>query len=739
MRKSNFIKILITALTFCLLLGAIVGVTAAATEAGADSASELYLDGKVKSNVEYSSKTYLYYGVKKTDVLAEDVEGLKLKVEDTEGNLVFYSYPTEDGDYYVFVTQGVPAKELNTKEVVTVMSGDKAISSPITWSVQDYLFSRLYKDGYAEDTDSLERALYYDLLKYGAVAQELLNKDAVEKIGDIVYVSAPAAVASLGKFDEPTKVVLKHDNANTPAGSAFLGWEYAMYDDFGSVIKSGRAADNSSIVADGYVTFKPVYDERNVESFDDDSIDSTIFSSTGATSTTVADGKHAAVKGSASVNSIVTGVKVDGADMAVAEMKLNFVRTAGSDNAYIMVATSSGTTDASNGVYWCYLANKNGYVQVNTEYAYDGLTGCNSSGRNGYSVSKNSSAKWGQEFTLRVEYYEGAFGGRAATEAGNAEDYAHVKIYINDELIHTSATLYGKGFYQSAKDNGYYSGNVVAPVDAESIRYMHFQIGSSSCNGTLYTDDVWMKQMNKADNAEFEKLGDDAYTDDFDFSSILGEITTNSNSDYAWSNKLTIYADHGMLAKNKVYIEEDTVTGNKYLHFNKTSKDDRVNSTTGAVGSSSTMGIKSFVSYADANANTAKLTLKMKLDGMTGFASQITLHSNGSSVGASPIVLSIPNTDDGEWVNIEIIYKITEIDKETKAPIDYVAYVYANGEMTGEWTTHRGTMFNVSQLTEIRYYFNNNTIGDMYLDDISFQLLYIEGNDPTEVDTSAAE
>ena len=60
MRKSNFIKILITALTFCLLLGAVIGITAAA-EGESGNESTVYLSAAdVQSNVEYSSRTYLY-------------------------------------------------------------------------------------------------------------------------------------------------------------------------------------------------------------------------------------------------------------------------------------------------------------------------------------------------------------------------------------------------------------------------------------------------------------------------------------------------------------------------------------------------------------------------------------------------------------------------------------------------------------------------------------------------------
>ena len=134
MRKSNLTKILVAILAFSLLLGAIVGITTAADE------GDVYLENAdVERNVQYESKTYLLYRVKKSAIKAEDEATLCMQIAGADGAVIGKVTPKLDGNYYVFTTQGVPAKELNTKEVVTVMSGDKAISPAITWSVEDYI------------------------------------------------------------------------------------------------------------------------------------------------------------------------------------------------------------------------------------------------------------------------------------------------------------------------------------------------------------------------------------------------------------------------------------------------------------------------------------------------------------------------------------------------------------------------------------------------------------------------
>ena len=226
MSKSRFIKILVATLTLCLLLGAAIGVSAFAAE---EDATEEYAIKYVSKNVEYGSKTYLYYAVAEDYIPEADrAEGkVWMNVYNADGSFAFKQFPEAELVYidvlkancYIFKTRGVPAKELNTIEMVQVVTESGAKSALESYSVEEYLYQRLYKEDFAAKTeadgkDYIRRNLYYNLLKYGAIAQQLLAPDAEDKIGGVSYVEADAATASLGRFEEPTKVVLRHDETN---------------------------------------------------------------------------------------------------------------------------------------------------------------------------------------------------------------------------------------------------------------------------------------------------------------------------------------------------------------------------------------------------------------------------------------------------------------------------------------------------------------------------------------------
>ena len=156
MRKSNISKILVAILAFSLVLGAVIGITAAADEAE----STVYLENsQIERNVEYESKTYLLYRVAKSAINDGDEAGLYLQISDVNGNTVGAVTPEEDGNYYVFKTQGVPAKELNTIQVVNVDGVEIGITA---LAVANVVISDT-EVGYADNFKNLMRALvaYY--------------------------------------------------------------------------------------------------------------------------------------------------------------------------------------------------------------------------------------------------------------------------------------------------------------------------------------------------------------------------------------------------------------------------------------------------------------------------------------------------------------------------------------------------------------------------------------------------
>ena len=776
MKKSNLIKILITALTLCLLLGAIAGVTAMAEDAGEDSG--VYLEkSDVQSNVEYSSKTYLYYRVAASKIAEADKADLYMTVANADGSVAIDKViPTLEGDYYVFVTQGVPAKELNTKEIVTIMSGDKAISPAISWSVQDYLFAMLYKDGAADATEgeaALKKALYYDLLKYGAVAQELFNKDAAEKIGDVVYVKAPAAVATLGKFDAPTKVVLKYDNTETPAGKTFLGWEYAIYDKFGAVLESGYAADGSSVIADGYVNFKPVYMDsidHNYATFEDGNVGKVSttmtpdhLSTVGGASAGMVDGKWVVEKtvnvdaytkavtkwnsenpdnqltattSIAAVTKVTLGNTVENANMVEFTTKFSYNNNGGSTLEYINIWDNTGAT--GDRVYYAYVSidKTSGKLVIGTEYSKG------PSGNNNPSVTTPMKTD-GTEYELTIRYIYGEIG------------EARFEFYCDGVLFHTSKTFHKANYATTAP--------TVNQIQALTIAM------SNNPKGTLTLDDTAMTQAYcEYLDADFKKLSaSDDTVADFDGSAAkVVEATTS-------------------LTENKYYsYESDPKTGDTYMVFNKWDKD--------------SLSITLDVTYAEEGANLAVFAFDIRIDDFGSyekllsngtyattktFATQIYCgHSNYLSGvvknEATPIMASMLSDygkyNIGEWMHIEVSYRALEVDAAgnvTKVlttmtlngqswgnvhDVDKETGVYKNGKSYFTIFDYPGIKASTDKTITNAYpngiavpgpadimtfglNMNSDTRATVLLDNVSLKLLNVDGMNPIVVTPSTGE
>lgn len=637
MRKSNVSKILVAILAFSLLLGAVVGITAAATEEGE---STVYLENsQIERNVKYTSKTYLLYRVAQSAIAEEDKAGLTLQVTDAEGSLVALVTPKVDGDNYVFETQGVPAKELNTKEIVTVMSGDKAISNAITWSVEEYLYARLYADKYADETeagvtgigeddgkDFIRRELYYDLLKVGAAAQEVLAPDAEDKIGDSAFVSASDALATYGRFDEPTKVTLRYDESKTPEGEKFLGWEYAMYDSFGDLVKDGYAADNSVITTEGYVKARPVYeselythsyiDFNDIEDISELSTNSLVgvtLSSTGNNATaSVVDGKFVLNQNAAGANNywfVGPNTKLTGANTVMFEADFSLKKTdTNSEIGYFYVAPSFGAY-GSTAIYWGYLtASSDGYVTINREFVRP------SSGNADVGIGLKTPIKTdGTPCKLRIIYRDASWG----------EDY--LEFYVNGELIHTTSNHCGKAYT-----------DVQYHPKATAVGSMGMNLGANR-TGIYTLDNVAMTQYI---TPEFEKLGVDETIVDFDGSSASVSKPTPANS-----------ANY----QSETY---DAKTGNGYMLLTKT-----------ATGSG--LGIDVPVTYTAENANYAVLSFDYYMeDTVTRFDNQIYAshkdYSGGFKNEATPILVSLSTSftdaDKGKWIHVELTYEVLDTD-----------------------------------------------------------------------------
>ena len=265
MKKSKFLKILAPIVALGLLIGALFTVSASATTD--EGEAEAKAPEIISMNVEYGSELYLYYAVDKGD--AEGAPKLEV-LSDAEGTAVEYtvkSYTTEtvhDKECYVFKTKGVAPKDLNKVQYVRAVVGEEA-SEIKAASVELYLYTRLYKNGFAAKTaadneDYTRRNLYYQLLKYAHSAQALIyaNESFEEIGGPAIMISGAEGLAS-GKIDAPYFAL----NAAEVEGKSFSYWKVDVFSVFGEFIHTKLFADGYEFVNGGNcAVVTPVYDEE---------------------------------------------------------------------------------------------------------------------------------------------------------------------------------------------------------------------------------------------------------------------------------------------------------------------------------------------------------------------------------------------------------------------------------------------------------------------------------------------
>ena len=196
MKNSRFAKIAILALSLALVIGAVVGISVSAKDT--DS-------GIIAHNIVYGEKVAVAFAV---DATLEEAESLKVAYywEGDQANLknatlldtsVAANVANIDGKQYpVFVTAGLPAKELTKVAYATVYTGDAPAEDAVweSYSVAEYLYVRLYVDGFeakteADGLDYNRKLLYKSLIEYGNNAQIIFgyNTDKLIADYDIAY------------------------------------------------------------------------------------------------------------------------------------------------------------------------------------------------------------------------------------------------------------------------------------------------------------------------------------------------------------------------------------------------------------------------------------------------------------------------------------------------------------------------------------------------------------------------
>lgn len=267
--KKRIFKVFIMCVSLCLVLGALLGISAFASESAEPEAQSDVTPYIMSKNVSYSSNIYIYYAVPKASIPEGSVP--KLVGTDANGDFVINEYDEDTVlgvECYIFITRGVAAKDLNVKESVKVVAGDKE-SETVEYSVEQYIYEKLYHENYiskieADGKDFTRRKLYFNLLEYGAIAQSVLDVNAEDRIAGDNYVAIKGSSSlSTGSVADGDSIYLK---ADVVAGKKFSYWEVGSSDDFGASYEKKLYGDCTTIdFVDKNYRIVPVYDTWGVD------------------------------------------------------------------------------------------------------------------------------------------------------------------------------------------------------------------------------------------------------------------------------------------------------------------------------------------------------------------------------------------------------------------------------------------------------------------------------------------
>lgn len=275
--KNRVTKLLLLVLSLALLVGGAVGISVSAENAAPEIISK---------NVMDTGDFCLMFAVDPATVAGEDVT---LRVydrdpSDADKKLAFEETKavtaTEDIDLdgdrtpetavIVFTTAGVSAKDFaDVWYIETESAGAKKV---ITYSVMEYAFERLYRDGavLASDKDAdlysyYQKEFYLGMLNMGSAAQNLhvnYGKAEAERerlVKEYTYVSvldgtftAGEATADRGFVEANTSITL---NANDT--EAIKGWSVITYGQEGKQTDRKVANDGDTITVTGNTVVIP--------------------------------------------------------------------------------------------------------------------------------------------------------------------------------------------------------------------------------------------------------------------------------------------------------------------------------------------------------------------------------------------------------------------------------------------------------------------------------------------------
>ena len=248
MKKANVLKLLVLALCVTLL-GAVAVFSASAEE------SELSVS-IIAKNVSYDDVVKVMFAVDDSNAGGNEIEVLYyledpianpeakayLGVEYDEG------YTKNDVTYPAYFTAGFPAKAIGDKVYARAhIVGTDVYSDVMRYSVVEYLYERLYLDNATGD----KKALYEDLLSYGASAQKVLCPDAETRISDYVLVGIQGGTLD-GRYFQGIYVA---GDKLYPTGAGVATWYANVVDVTTGEIDTTEVANAAEYTVEGFTMF----------------------------------------------------------------------------------------------------------------------------------------------------------------------------------------------------------------------------------------------------------------------------------------------------------------------------------------------------------------------------------------------------------------------------------------------------------------------------------------------------
>lgn len=233
-------KILVAALVFALLIGTVFAFTVSAADESSQPATASEGPWIVSKNVSYEQNTHLFFAIDAS--VATDSTKLSLNVLDADGNILAEGLTVsaanqdiyKDGSMiaHIIKTPGVAAKDY--VDVLTINVYYDGSAEPVestTYSVAEYFYERLYKNGVIEATagEALsQKKLYLASLRYGAAAQKVLTDDTI-LADELVYVGGDvdSALITSKRLEVPSGIwTVKSYVGDTVVNSVINGGDY---------------------------------------------------------------------------------------------------------------------------------------------------------------------------------------------------------------------------------------------------------------------------------------------------------------------------------------------------------------------------------------------------------------------------------------------------------------------------------------------------------------------------------